>query len=95
MKTQDVLKNPFQLIYDRLGVMEQKMNQIKNSISSEPEKLYTIKEVAKLLKMHPNTVRRHINKGSIKADASRYPIVISHSSIFDENNTIKKLKYKH
>lgn len=95
MKTQEVLINPYQLIYERLGVLEQKMNQIKNSISSQPEKLYTIKEAAKLLKMHSNTVRRHIDRGSIKADTSRYPIVISHSNIYDENNRIKNLKYKH
>lgn len=95
MKSRDLIKNPYELIFNRFDSIEEKLLQIEKELFNKPEPLYTIKEAAKLLRMHPNTVRRHIDKETIDADTSRYPIVIPHSSIFDENDNIKSLKYKH
>lgn len=51
------------------------------SMSRAEKKLYTVKEVADILGMHPNTIYIHISHGLIKTTRFGRKIVISASEI--------------
>lgn len=74
--------------------IDKKLNQIIDTTTAAPEKVYTVDEVADLLNVHPNTVRNYIKEGRIKIKRGLYPLRIPHSVIFDESNEIILYKYR-
>lgn len=95
MQMEKQLSNPFQVILDKLGSIEEKLQAIKN----EPEeklkkKYYTIKEASHILKLDYQTVRSHILKGNLKADKIGRFYRIQHFDLMNALNDVKSLKYK-
>ena len=89
------MDNPFAIIQSDLkevkGLLTKLLNKPKEDFSN---KLYTIKEAAVLLKVDKQTVRNHIEKGTLKATNFGRSIRIPHYEIFDALDEIKSLKYK-
>lgn len=95
MQNDKFISNPFQVILDKLGSIEEKLQQIKN----EPEerlkkKLYSMKEAADILKVDYQTVRSHILKGNLKAEKIGRFYRIKHLDLMEALNDVKSLKYR-
>lgn len=75
--------------------MNNKLNRILDTTTPpDPDSvMYTVDEVARFLKVHPNTVRNFIKDGRIKIKNRTYPLRVPHSAIFDENNEVIMYKY--
>lgn len=87
------MNNPFETLQDLLVKIDQKLDKIDEKTKELPERNYTVKEVAEILKMTDQTVRKKIELGLIEADTNTKPFLIPHSSIYNENNQLKKFKY--
>lgn len=88
------MQNPFEILLEQLSKIERKLEKIDQKTREEPEKQYTVKEVAEILRMTPQTVRKKIEEGIINADTSTKPFLIPQSSLYNEQNQLKQLKYK-
>jgi len=65
------MQNPFENIQVELVEIKSLVTQLLNKPEEDyTHKLYTIKEAASLLKVDRQTVRNHINRGTIKATGS-------------------------
>lgn len=87
------MTNPFEVILIKLDELGKKLETIDRKTKEEPERQYTVEEVARMIRVTPQTVRKKIREGQIKADTETKPFLISHSSIYTENNVLKKFKY--
>lgn len=85
------MNNPFSTIYDFLIIIEKKIDLLNEKTKEDPERNYTVEEVAIKLRLTPQSIRKKIHLGIIKANTNTKPFLIPHSSIYDENNNIKKL----
>lgn len=87
------MENVHEIIYRKLEIIEQKVDRLDKKTKELPERNYTVKEVAEILKMTDQTVRKKIDLGIIEADTSTKPFLIPHSALYNEHNQLKKLKY--
>jgi len=95
MQTEKQLTNPFQIILEKLGSIEEKLQSIKNEPDEKlKKKFYSIKEAAGILKLDYQTVRSHILKGNLKADKIGRFYRIRHLDLMDALKDVKSLKYK-
>jgi len=89
------MKNPFELIDERLSNIESLLLDIKHKPEVDlSNKRYSIKEAADILMVIPLTIRNHIKAGNIKASKLGRKYYILHSELFDALNEVKSLKYK-
>jgi excisionase family DNA binding protein len=72
-----------------------KMKQVAENMLEEPikrhEKWYTVKDIAKILKIHEETVRRSIRQGRLEGSKFGRDHRISHDSLMDY---IQSKKYR-
>lgn len=87
------MNNPFETLQEMLAKIDQKIDRLDQKTKELPERNYTVKEVAQILKMTNQTVRKKIELGIIEADTNTKPFLIPHSALYNENNQLKKLKY--
>lgn len=87
-------ENPFNAILSRLEALSSRLEELHLKVRNPPERNYTVDEVSKILHLSAQTVRSKIHDGIIEADINTKPFLIPHSSIYDENNQLKKIKYK-
>lgn len=87
------MNNPFEIIQDLLLQIEQKLDKLDEKTKELPERNYTVREVAEILKMSDQTVRKKIEMGLIEADTNTKPFLIPHSSLYNEKNQLRKFKY--
>lgn len=87
------MNNPFQPLEDLLIQIDRKLDRLNEKTKELPERNYTVKEVAEILKMTDQTVRKKIELGIIEADTNTKPFLIPHSALYNEQNQLKKLKY--
>ncbi len=73
--------------------INEKLDKLNDKTKEPPERNYTVKEVAIILKMSDQSVRKKIELGIIEADTNTKPFLIPHSSLYDEKNQLKKIKY--
>lgn len=73
--------------------INEKLDKLNDKTKEPPERNYTVKEVAIILKMSDQSVRKKIELGLIEADTNTKPFLIPHSSLYDEKNQLKKFKY--
>jgi len=89
------MQNKFEIIIPDLeevkGLLHQLLNKPEEDLSS---KMYTIKEAAKLLRVDRQTVRNHIDRGTINATFIGRRILIPHMELFNALNEVKSIKYK-
>lgn len=85
--------NPFDPLQESLLRIESKLDKLDEKTKELPERNYTVKEVAEILKMSDQTVRKKIELGLISADTNTKPFLIPHSSLYTEKNQLKKFKY--
>lgn len=90
------MDNPFETLKQDLIVefkilLDNKYDHSKDDLSN---KLYSIRETAKILGCVPATIRSYINKGIIKADKLGRKYLIAHSELYNSNHEVKSLKYK-
>lgn len=95
MQTETQLSNPFQVILEKLGSIEERLQSIQNEPDQElKKKFYSIKEASKILKLDYQTVRSHILKGNLKAEKLGRIYRINHFDLMESLNDVKSLKYK-
>lgn len=82
------MENPFEILSKQLNQINEKLDYIIEKTKEEPERNYTMEEVAIKLHVTPQTIRKKIHQGIIKANTNTKPFLIPHSSIYDENNKI-------
>lgn len=87
------MKNPFEILEEKLEKIEEMLGRLDKKTIAQPEKNYTVKEVAEILKISEQTVRKKIFLRQIDADTNTKPFLIPHSSLYDENNQLRKFKY--
>ncbi|CAM3319319.1 MAG: hypothetical protein ACRC8Z_03590 [Empedobacter falsenii] len=87
------MNNPFEPLVDLLTKIDQKLDRLNLKTKEEPEKNYTVEEVAIKLRLTPQSIRKKIHLGIIKANTNTKPFLIPHSSIYDENNRLINFKY--
>ncbi|ROI11029.1 DNA-binding protein [Kaistella haifensis] len=87
------MNNPFETLQEMLAKIDQKIDRLDQKTKELPERNYTVKEVAQILKMTNQTVRKKIELGIIEADTNTKPFLIPHSALYNEKNQLKKLKY--
>ena len=89
------MQNPFESIQVELVEIKSLVRQLLNKPKEDTSnKLYTIKEAASLLKVDRQTVRNHINRGTIKATFIGRRILIPHKELFNSLHEVKSIKYK-
>lgn len=89
-----MITNPFDAISELLVSILTKLDRIDQKTRDEPEKQYTVKEVAEILRHTPQTVRKKIEEGIIAAETNTKPYLIPHSAIYKEDNSLRELRYK-
>lgn len=95
MQSETQLSNPFQVILEKLGSIEERLQSIQNEPDQElKKKFYSIKEASKILKLDYQTVRSHILKGNLKAEKLGRIYRINHFDLMESLNDVKSLKYK-
>lgn len=87
------MNNPFETLQDLLLQIDMKLDKLDKKTQELPERNYTVKEVAIILKMTDQSVRKKIELGLIEADTNTKPFLIPHSSLYTENNQLKKFKH--
>lgn len=93
------MQNPFETIQSELKELKGLVTQLLTKPEKDSsDKMYTIKEAAKILHVDSQTIRNHIDRGNIKASSigkgTRSRILINHKELFDSLNEVKSLKYK-
>lgn len=88
------MQNPFESLIAHLLRIEKKIDILEEKTNLIPEPVYTVKEVAKILRVSEQTVRKKIDQGIIEADVNTKPFLIHHSALYDKENRLKKFKYK-
>lgn len=89
------MNNPFDPIYNELIELKSLVNQLLHKPEEDlSNKLYTLNEASDILKVDRQTVRNHIDRGTINATFIGRRILISHSELFDSLNEVKSIKYK-
>ncbi len=89
------MNNPFENIQGELTEIKNLVTQLLNKPEENlSNKLYTLNEAAGLLKVDRQTVRNHIDRGTITATFIGRRILISHNELFDSLNEVKSIKYK-
>lgn len=87
------MENVHEILYNKLEIIERKLDKLDSKTKELPERNYTVNEVAEILKMTSQTVRKKIELGIIEADTNTKPFLIPHSALYTDNNQLKKLKY--
>lgn len=87
------MNNPFETLQEMLLRIDQKLDKLDEKTKELPERNYTVREVAEILKMSDQTVRKKIELGLIEADTNTKPFLIPHSSLYTKNNQLRKFKY--
>lgn len=89
------MENPFEDIQVELTEIKSLVTQLlKKPKKDLSNKLYTLNEAADILKVDRQTVRNHIDRGTIKATSIGRRILIPHPEIFDALDEVKSIKYK-
>lgn len=89
------MNNPFEPLHNEIkelkGLVLQLLHKPEEDLSN---KLYTLNEASDILKVDRQTVRNHIDRGTINATFIGRRILISHNELFDALNEVKSIKYK-
>lgn len=89
------MNNPFDPIYNELIELKSLVNQLLHKPEKDlSNKLYTLNEASDILKVNRQTVRNHIDRGTINATFIGRRILIPHNELFDALNEVKSIKYK-
>lgn len=89
------MNNPFDPIYNELIELKSLVNQLLHKPEEDlSNKLYTLNEASDILKVDRQTVRNHIDRGTINATFIGRRILIPHNELFDALNEVKSIKYK-
>lgn len=89
------MNNPFENIQGELTEIKNLVTQLLNKPEENlSNKLYTLNEAADILKVDRQTVRNHIDRGTINATFIGRRILIAHNVLFDALNEVKSIKYK-
>jgi len=89
------MNNPFDPIYNELIELKSLVNQLLHKPEENlSNKLYTLNEASDILKVDRQTVRNHIDRGTINAKFIGSRILIPHIELFDALNEVKSIKYK-
>ena len=89
------MQNPFETIQTELEEIKVLVTQLlKPKEEDFSKKMYTVKDAANLLKVDSQTVRNHIERGTIKATFIGRRILICHNELYNSLNEVKSLKYK-
>ncbi len=89
------MENVFQILLDEVKEVKVMVENLQVSRDQASlNKLYTIQEAAKILKVSTQSVKSYINKGTLKAQKRGRFYRIRHSDLYNSNNEAKSLKYK-
>lgn len=89
------MENPYEILLNEVKEVKSLLVNLKNQPDKELQhKFYSIKEAAKILKVDPQTIKKHISKGTLKAEKFGRFYRIKHFDLFDSTNEVKSLKYK-
>ena len=90
------LNNPFTILENQISDIKRIVLEIKNSPREDyTNKYYTYQQVADLLHVDYQSIRNYVNAGYIKAEEfGPRKKLIHHYQIFNEDQTLKKFKYK-
>ena len=89
------MNNPFEAIQGELTEIKSLVTQLlKKPEEDLSNKLYTLNEAADILKVDRQTVRNHIDRGTVNATFIGRRILIPHNELFDALNEVKSIKYK-
>ncbi len=90
-----IMNNPFENIQGELTEIKNLVTKLLNKPEEDlSNKLYTLNEAADLLKVDRQTVRNHIDRGTINATFIGRRILIPHRELFDSLNDVKSIKYR-
>ncbi|MDN3619403.1 helix-turn-helix domain-containing protein [Polaribacter undariae] len=73
------------------GLVLKLLHKPEEDLSS---KLYTLNEASNIFKVDRQTVRNHIDRGTINATFIGRRILIPHDQLFNSLNEVKSIKYK-
>jgi len=89
------MNNPFEPLHNEIIELKSLVLQLLHKPEEDlSNKLYTLNEASDILKVDRQTVRNHIDRGTINATFIGRRILISHSELFDALNEVKSIKYK-
>jgi excisionase family DNA binding protein len=88
------MTNPFDLLDARLRNIEKMLEEITNPTQVTEEILYSVKSLAKEIRVSELTIRNWIKEGKINAKRIGRRIFIEQSQFENGLKEIKSLKYK-
>ena len=88
------MNNPFELLDARLRNIEKMLYEIQNPVQQTEEKLYSVKSLAKEIKVSELTIRNWIKEGKIKAKRIGRRLFIEQSQFEKGMSEVKSLKYR-
>ncbi|WP_438424881.1 helix-turn-helix domain-containing protein [Aquimarina macrocephali] len=89
------MENPFDTLLGELGKINNSLNYLINRPKEDKsDNLYTVKEAAEIFKVDTQTIRNHIEKGTIQARKIGSRILIAHTELYNSLDEVKSLRYK-
>lgn len=89
------MEHPYTPLFNRLDDIDSKLNKLLNQPKEDyTTKSYSTQEAAEICNCDPQTIRKHFHEGILRGFRAGHIINIYHSSIFDENQNIKPIKYR-
>jgi excisionase family DNA binding protein len=88
------MTNPFDLLDARLRNIEKMLEEITSPTQVTEEMLYSVKSLAKEIRVSELTIRNWIKEGKIKAKRIGGRIFIEQSQFENGLKEVKSLKYK-
>ena len=89
------MNNPFEPLHNELIELKSLVLQLLQKPEEDlSNKLYTLNEASDILKVDRQTVRNHIDRGTINATFIGRRILVGHNELYDALNHIKSIKYK-
>ncbi|RXG30680.1 helix-turn-helix domain-containing protein [Leeuwenhoekiella marinoflava] len=89
------MNNPFEPLHNEIIELKSLVLQLLHKPEEDlSNKLYTLNEASDILKVDRQTVRNHIDRGTINATFIGRRILIPHNELFDALNEVKSIKYK-
>lgn len=89
------MENPYEILLNEVKEVKSLLITLKNLPDKHLQnKFYSIKEAGKILKVDPQTIKSHIEKGTLNAEKFGRFYRIKHFDLYDSTNEVKSLKYK-
>lgn len=87
-------QNPFETLDKRLTSIEGILKELKDKPKDYSNVRYDLKEASEITKLSPQTLRKQIHAGKIKAERRGRKLTIGHNELYDQFQEVKSLRYK-